>query len=226
MSPLALNSSFSFKSAFYTDSVIFNYFKIKEDVISFLDKIFALILIVTLMPLMSVICLLIRITMGKGVFYSQIRVGKDEKCFPIYKFRTMSLNAEADSGPILSKANDPRVTRLGKILRASHLDELPQLFNVLRNEMSFIGPRPERPEFVKVFSSQISGYKNRHRVRPGITGLAQICLPYSATPQEKLVFDEFYIKNRHSLLLNIIISHYTALKMIAAFNLVKQIKVI
>jgi lipopolysaccharide/colanic/teichoic acid biosynthesis glycosyltransferase len=160
--------------------------------------------------------------MGGNVLYSQIRVGKDGKNFKIYKFRSMIQNAEATTGPMLSIKNDPRVTQFGKFIRASHMDELPQLFNVLSGEMSFVGPRPERPEFVEIFESEITDYVRRHEVRPGITGLAQICLPYNALAHEKLEYDLFYIKNQSSVLFNTLISYYTAIKMVTFFKNIEQ----
>ena len=156
--------------------------------------------------------------MGGDIFYSQLRVGKDGKKFKIYKFRSMIENAEAATGPMLSAKNDPRVTSLGKFLRASHLDELPQLFNVISGDMSFVGPRPERPEFVEVFEVEIANYVRRSEVKPGITGLAQICLPYDAKAHEKLEYDLFYIKNKSSIVFNIVISYYTAIKMVTFFK--------
>jgi lipopolysaccharide/colanic/teichoic acid biosynthesis glycosyltransferase len=160
--------------------------------------------------------------MGGNIFYTQTRVGKNGVKFLIYKFRTMYENAEANSGAVLATENDPRITKLGKFLRSSHLDELPQLLNVLRGEMSFFGPRPERPEFVEIFVKEIENYHLRFDVRPGITGVAQICLPYDAKARDKINLDIFYIKNRESLLLHLIIIYYTILKMITALAIGKS----
>lgn len=126
----------------------------------------------------------------------------------------MVLNAEEKTGPMFSCKDDGRVTGLGKFLRASHLDELPQLLNVLAGEMSFVGPRPERPEFVEIFEKENSEYNRRSRVKPGITGLAQICLPYDAKAHEKLEYDLFYIENQESVLFHLMITYYTTLKML------------
>jgi lipopolysaccharide/colanic/teichoic acid biosynthesis glycosyltransferase len=156
--------------------------------------------------------------MGKGVIFKQERVGKNGTHFTIFKFRTMINDAESLTGAVLSSKNDPRVTSLGKILRSSHVDELPQLFNILKGEMSFVGPRPERPEFVELFIKEIKDYQFRQNVKPGITGLAQICLSYDASANVKLQYDKFYINNRHSVLFNLIISCYTALKMVTFFR--------
>ncbi len=175
-------------------------------------------LLVVFSPIMLVVAALIKITMGGPILYGQIRVGKNGKLFKIYKFRSMVQDAEAKTGPVLATKNDPRVTGLGKFLRASHLDELPQLLNVLSGQMSFVGPRPERPEFVNQFNEQIVNYAKRHNVKPGITGLAQICLPYDATASDKLHYDLFYIENKKSVVFNLVISYYTALKMVTFFR--------
>lgn len=225
MSPLAIKNShnldidqFDMKSIFFTDSIMFNSLTMRDSLSSFLDKIFASLLIVVFSPIILMTSILIRMNMGKGILYKQERVGRNGFHFTIYKFRTMVNDAESLTGAVLSSKNDPRVTSLGKFLRLSHVDELPQLINVLKSEMSFVGPRPERPEFVNQFQKEIEGYKNRHSVKPGITGLAQICLPYDATAKEKLQYDQFYINNRHSVFFNLIISFYTAFKMITFFR--------
>jgi len=139
------------------------------------------------------------------VFYRQRRVGKDGELFEIVKFRTMVPNAEKGGRARWAKKNDPRVTRVGRFLRATRLDEWPQLANVLRGEMSFIGPRPERPEFVKILTKKIPHYHLRHLIRPGLTGWAQINYPYGSSVDDaakKLRYDLYYLKNR-SLLLDI-----------------------
>ncbi|HAZ13615.1 MAG: hypothetical protein A2X86_13870 [Bdellovibrionales bacterium GWA2_49_15] len=169
----------------------------------------ALALLMLLLPLMIIIFAAIKLTSRGPGIYSQKRVGKNGHEFLIYKFRTMVLNAEESSGAILSWQGDPRITALGKFLRATHLDELPQLINVLKGEMSFIGPRPERKEIIKTFVGQVKGYNKRSVVLPGITGLAQICCPYDATPELKLKYDLYYIYNRSSLILNLMILFYT-----------------
>lgn len=162
------------------------------------EKCIALILGICLAPLILLIAAFIKLTSRGPVLYAQTRVGMGQKHFLLYKFRTMRENAEI-TGPQWAQENDPRVTPAGKILRASHLDELPQLFNIMRGELSFVGPRPERPEFVKELAQAIPFYNLRHIVHPGITGWAQINYPYGASIQdakEKLQYDLYYLKHR------------------------------
>jgi len=137
------------------------------------------------------------------VLYRQKRIGKDGKLFAVIKFRTMIPNAEKNGRAQWAKENDPRVTRVGRFLRAARLDELPQLVNILRGEMSFIGPRPERPEFVKILTKKIPHYRLRHLIRPGLTGWAQINYPYGSSVDDaakKLRYDLYYLKRRSLLL--------------------------
>jgi exopolysaccharide biosynthesis polyprenyl glycosylphosphotransferase len=160
-----------------------------------LDLIGALCLLLLTAPLMLLAALLIRLTSPGPAFFTQTRVGKDGREFPLLKLRTMIAGAEARTGPVLATSGDPRVTAIGRILRAAHLDELPQLFNVLLGEMSLIGPRPERPHFVNIYRRCLPGYERRLAVRPGITGLAQTSCPYRTAPARKLRFDLQYIEN-------------------------------
>lgn len=159
-------------------------------------------LMVVAIPLMSVIAALILVSQGRPIFYHQTRVGKDGKPFRIWKFRSMRNDAEKQMGAVWSDDNDPRVTSLGKWLRCSHLDELPQLINILAGDMSLIGPRPERPEFIVELSCELPSYLERLRVRPGITGLAQLGLGYDHCVSDvrgKVELDIHYI-NTASLL--------------------------
>jgi sugar transferase (PEP-CTERM system associated) len=151
------------------------------------------------LPVMAIVALAVRLTSTGPVFYHQQRVGRNGKLFTVHKFRTMKTDAEAETGPVwAAKAGDPRVTPIGAMLRRTRLDEMPQLWNVLKGDMSFVGPRPERPEFVADLTRQIPYYEQRHSVRPGITGWAQVRYTYGASVEdalEKLQYDLFYIKN-------------------------------
>ncbi len=142
-----------------------------------LDRLLAALLLVPGLPIMALLIAAVRLTSrGPGIF-RQARVGKDGRVFTLYKIRTMRHDAEDGVGAIWSTRHDPRTTRLGRCIRALHLDELPQLFNVLKGDMALVGPRPERPEFVAVLEEALPGYRHRLSVRPGITGPAQLRLP-------------------------------------------------
>jgi sugar transferase (PEP-CTERM system associated) len=169
----------------------------------------SLVLLIAATPVMLLTTLAIKLTEGlrATVFYRQVRVGQYGKPFRLLKFRSMSENAEADGKPQWAQKNDNRVTRVGAFIRNTRIDELPQILNVLRGEMSFVGPRPERPEFVAELNERIPYYRERHSIKPGITGWAQLCYPYGSSEQdatEKLQYDLFYVKN-HSLLFYIAI---------------------
>ena len=156
------------------------------------------ICLVVISPLIPLISLFIKLTSPGPVFYRQKRVGKNGTIFTCYKFRTMRADAEANIGPSWAGDDDPRVTSVGRWLRLSRLDEIPQLWNVLRGDMGFVGPRPERPEFVEWLSREIPYYHLRHVIRPGITGWAQIRYQYGASldeSKEKLRYDLYYIKH-------------------------------
>jgi sugar transferase (PEP-CTERM system associated) len=158
----------------------------------------ALVGLVLLSPVMLLVALLVRITSPGPILHRQQRVGLNDVPFTVLKFRSMTANAEARTGAVWAKKNDPRITPLGRYLRLFRLDELPQFFNVLRGEMSFVGPRPERPEFVKALSEKIPFYRQRHFVKPGITGWAQINHKYGDTVEDtitKLEYDLYYIKH-------------------------------
>jgi sugar transferase (PEP-CTERM system associated) len=150
------------------------------------------------LPLLPFIMLAVRFDSEGPVFYTQTRMGKAGRLFKVVKFRTMRHDAEAATGPQWAGDQDPRVTRVGRFLRSSRLDEIPQLWCVLKGDMAFVGPRPERPEFIELLSQEIPYYGVRHMVRPGVTGWAQIKYKYGSTiedAREKLQYDLYYIKN-------------------------------
>ena len=156
-------------------------------------------------PVMLLVALAIKLEDGLAapVFYRQHRVGLGGETFPVLKFRSMKVDAEADGKAVLATKDDDRVTRVGKFLRKSRLDEFPQLLNVLRGQMSLVGPRPERPEFVKELLEKIPYYAERHTVRPGVTGWAQLKYSYGASAEdalEKLQYDLYYVKNQNLML--------------------------
>ncbi|SHE87787.1 exopolysaccharide biosynthesis polyprenyl glycosylphosphotransferase [Atopostipes suicloacalis DSM 15692] len=167
-----------------------------------IDIVISLIMLIVTSPIMLIAAILIKITSRGPIFYKQIRITKGQKEFEILKFRSMRIDAEELSGPVLAQAEDPRVTKVGKYLRSLRIDELPQLFNVLKGDMSLIGPRPERPYFVDQFKEQNPYYYLRHTVRAGITGYAQVYGKYSTDFNSKLKFDLLYIKD-YSLMMDI-----------------------
>jgi exopolysaccharide biosynthesis polyprenyl glycosylphosphotransferase len=171
------------------------------------DVVFSLLGLLLTLPFLPLVALMIKVDSRGPIFFRQVRVGELEKEFVLYKFRTMRQDAENSTGAVWAQKNDPRVTRLGKLLRKTRIDELPQLYNVLIGEMGFIGPRPERPEFVSELKKCIPYYSERHFVKPGVTGWAQIRYPYGASVEdalEKLRHDLYYIKNI-SLFLDVLI---------------------
>ena len=159
---------------------------------------FAVIGVILAAPVMAIVAILVKLTSSGPILFRQERVGLHGKSFMLYKFRSMVVDAEAKTGAVWATKNDPRVTPIGKWLRKLRLDELPQLFNVIRGQMAIVGPRPERPEFVRMLSEQIPFYPQRHYVRPGITGWAQINYKYGETIEDtviKLEYDLYYLKN-------------------------------
>jgi sugar transferase (PEP-CTERM system associated) len=171
------------------------------------DVVASSILLIITLPVMIVTALCILLEDGRPVLYRQERVGKGGKTFMVAKFRSMRNDAEKGGKPQWALTNDPRVTRVGRIIRKLRIDELPQIFNVLNGDMSFVGPRPERPYFVNQLIAEVPYYNVRHSVKPGITGWAQVRYRYGASVEdaiEKLQYDLYYVKN-HSLFLDVII---------------------
>jgi exopolysaccharide biosynthesis polyprenyl glycosylphosphotransferase len=166
------------------------------------DIIVSFVGLVLLSPLMLITTVLIKLTSRGPAFYKQERITKGNIRFYVIKFRTMKQNAEDITGPVLSQVNDPRVTPLGRILRRTRIDELPQLINVLKGDMSLVGPRPERPFFVEQFIHDLPEYEHRFAVKAGITGYAQIAGNYGTSAEDKLRYDLMYIRH-YSLLLDI-----------------------
>ena len=173
------------------------------------DVTVSLLLLPVFLPVMVLVAIAVWFE-SRGlepVIYKQVRVGEDNRNFTIYKFRSMGSNAEVDGLARWAEKDDKRVTRVGKFIRKVRLDELPQIFNILKGDMSFVGPRPERPEFVGQLENDHSYYRERHRVRPGLTGWAQVCYQYGDSLEdayEKLEYDLYYVKN-YSIFLDLLI---------------------
>ncbi|HMM75087.1 MAG TPA: TIGR03013 family PEP-CTERM/XrtA system glycosyltransferase [Gammaproteobacteria bacterium] len=162
------------------------------------DIVASLFLLSLTLPFMLLAALAILLESGRPIFYTQRRVGLRGECFNVIKFRSMRTDAEVDGKPVWAAKEDSRVTRVGKFIRKTRIDELPQLLNVLKGDMSFVGPRPERPEFVSELAQAIPYYDLRHHVKPGITGWAQVSYPYGSSikdAREKLQYDLYYLKN-------------------------------
>ena len=181
-------------------------------------RIFDILVVLMLLPIALPFAVMVSLAIfiesgGRGsVLYSQVRIKQYGVPFKIYKFRSMVANAEKDGVAQWASKNDSRITRVGQIIRKGRLDELPQLFNVLNGDMSFVGPRPERPEFVEKLAKEVPYYEERHRVKPGLTGWAQVCYSYGDTvgdSVQKLQYDLYYVKN-YSLLLDLLILLQTA----------------
>ena len=155
--------------------------------------------VVVLAPLWLLLWVLIPLAIWMNdrgpVFYAQRRVGRGGREFTAYKFRTMQADAERLTGPVWASGRDPRTTSVGKVLRPFHLDEMPQFLNIIRGDMSLVGPRPERPELVRRFAEQVPGFSSRLRVLPGLTGLAQVRGHYDSPPRDKLRYDNLYIRH-------------------------------
>jgi sugar transferase (PEP-CTERM system associated) len=162
------------------------------------------------LPLIPFIILAIKLDSPGPILFKQVRVGHGDKPFTLMKFRSMRQDAESRTGAVWSQENDPRITKVGNFLRRSRLDEIPQLLNILKGDMSVVGPRPERPEFVGELKKRIPYYSERHYVKPGLTGWAQVCYPYGSSVEdaiEKLRYDLYYIKN-----ISILLDFYIILK--------------
>jgi exopolysaccharide biosynthesis polyprenyl glycosylphosphotransferase len=159
------------------------------------DMLVSAVMLVALAPVLLVAAILVAGTSVGGVFYRQTRVGRDGRVFELWKLRTMRRGAEIETGAVLASPNDPRMTGIGRALRSARIDEIPQLWNVLRGDMSLVGPRPERPEFTAEFAESVPGWTLRHSVRPGLTGLAQVSGEYSTEPEIKLRYDLAYLNN-------------------------------
>ncbi|GAB3356707.1 TIGR03013 family XrtA/PEP-CTERM system glycosyltransferase [Lysobacter tyrosinilyticus] len=173
----------------------------------FFDLVAASSLLLVAWPFMLIVAACIALESRGPILYRQERIGEDGCTFKLIKFRSMRVDAESDGVARWASQNDDRTTRVGRIIRLSRLDELPQLFNILRGDMSFVGPRPERPQFVDLLSKEVRYYNVRHCVKPGLTGWAQLRYPYGASVQdaeEKLTFDLFYVKN-HGLVFDLMI---------------------
>ena len=164
------------------------------------DRVFALVILVLTSPFLIISAILIYLQDKGPVFYTQTRVGLNDKVFRLYKLRSMKVNAEANGAIWATGAGDPRVTRIGRIIRKLHIDEIPQMINILKGDLALVGPRPERPEFVSLLEGTIPHYDLRHIIRPGFTGWAQIKYRYANTiegSKEKFEYDLYYIKNRN-----------------------------
>ena len=169
--------------------------KYYENIKSSIEFIFSLLLLIIAVPICILACTAIYAELRVNPIYTQKRVGLNGRVFKIYKLRSMYIDAEKD-GPKWASENDERITKVGRIIRKTRIDELPQLVNILKRDMSIIGPRPERPELIKDFIKYIPDFNDRLLVKPGITGWAQVNGGYSLTPKEKLEFDKYYIQNR------------------------------
>lgn len=171
------------------------------------DLVICFILAVVLLPAIALAALLVFLETGRPILYSQVRVGKNGKPFKIYKIRSMTKDAEKGGKAVWASANDARITKVGAFIRNTRLDEIPQLWNVVRGDMSFVGPRPERPEFVEQLNEAVPFYEYRHSVKPGLMGWAQLNYPYGASVEDakgKLEYDLYYTKN-HSFIMDLLI---------------------
>jgi exopolysaccharide biosynthesis polyprenyl glycosylphosphotransferase len=186
-----------------------------ETIKRLIDIISSVFFSILFLPLIPFIALAIKLESEGPVFYSQERVGKDKETFKLVKFRSMTASAEKESGAVWAQEKDPRITKVGKVLRRTHLDEIPQLINILKGDIALVGPRPERPEFVEKLEEEIPNYNLRHLIKPGFTGWAQVRFRYARTiddSEEKFEYDLYYLKNR-----NIVVDAIIFLKTFALF---------
>jgi exopolysaccharide biosynthesis polyprenyl glycosylphosphotransferase len=191
--------------SFVDESRVSRFYEIGKRALDLLLGLVGTLIFLALLPFLAIAIL---IDDGRPIFYAQTRSGKGAQPYKIYKLRTMRTDAEADGRPQWAKEDDERATRTGKILRKTHLDELPQFLNVVKGEMSMVGPRAERPELVNMFQKHVPFYRARLLVKPGITGWAQINMGYASTVDEtvvKLEYDLYYIKNRNLIMDSLII---------------------
>ena len=168
--------------------------KFYNNIKSCIEFVLSFLLLILVIPIIILACIAIIVEIRANPFYTQERAGLNGRIFKIYKLRSMYVDAEKD-GHKWASENDDRIIKVGKFIRKTRIDELPQLINIIKGEMSFIGPRPERPEFIQEFLKGIPDFNDRLLVKPGITGWAQVNGGYSLTPKEKLVLDKYYIEN-------------------------------
>ncbi|KGA96523.1 sugar transferase [Alkalihalobacillus alcalophilus ATCC 27647 = CGMCC 1.3604] len=206
-----MNDLFVMKSSVTTlgDSMViqvkpFNLTNGQEIIKRLLDLSVSAVMILVTLPLMLIAAILIKLEDRGPIFFKQERVGKDEKPFNVLKFRSMIVDAEAKTGPVLAKSKDNRITKIGAFMRKTRIDELPQLINVFRGDMSLVGPRPEREFFAKQFQKENKWFNYRNSVKPGITGYAQVLGNYTTSPERKLKFDLYYIRH-YSIWLDIML---------------------
>lgn len=176
------------------EKLIYSIYKRTSDILA------SIIGLIVGIPLIAIFGLLVKMEDRGPIFYKQERLGKNLKVFYIYKIRSMRVDAEKIGGAQWAQKDDPRITKTGKFIRKTRIDEIPQLFNILKGDMSLIGPRPERPELTYKFEKEIPGFTKRLTVKPGLTGLAQVNGGYEITPNEKLKWDLIYIKNRNIIM--------------------------
>lgn len=191
-----LNTEKVFSASIYGDKHVSAIYRIDKRLIDIIGAAFGIIISI---PFIVIFGILLRMESPGPIIFKQERVGYRGKVFTIYKLRSMNNNAEKN-GAVWAQKNDPRITKIGKFIRNTRIDELPQMFNIFKGDMTIIGPRPERPEFTLDFEKNIPGFIHRVAVKPGLTGWAQINGGYDISPREKLKYDMYYINNRNFML--------------------------